>query len=264
MGESLAAAASQICETLRPQRALLLLQQGSSLKTLQHFMRKRDLQVDLLSEVEWWKAEQAQEGGEAEQNKSQLLAETMDSARGLDVEGADLVLMLGRVRSAAEYQHLAGRVGRCGRRGVAVVVSDAVNHRVVLGWRRTLGIDFADLSKSSDPGSLSVNLDATPSSELPASSLLWSDMPTMQADERQCGHAATDELEGLGHQQLEKAAHASHERLIGAPATSLHLQMPSQTTLLQHETEKEPIETTSADMSFLSVELPSLLLMQGA
>ncbi|KAL8453718.1 hypothetical protein Emag_001701 [Eimeria magna] len=218
--ESLAVAATQICEALRPQRALLLLQQGSSLKTLQHLMQKRDIQ-------------------------------------------ADLVLLLGRVRSAAEYQHLAGRVGRCGRRGVAVVVSDAANHRVVLGWRRTLGIEFAELSLSSAPGSLSVSPDST-APEPPASFLVWSDMPAMQADEPQCDQAATDELKGPGYKQLGKAAHASHEALIEVSATPLHLQTLSETTLLQHGTEKELVESTSADMSFSSLELPSLLLMQEA
>ncbi|KAL8432271.1 hypothetical protein ACSSS7_004731 [Eimeria intestinalis] len=221
--ESLAAAATQICQALKPRRALLLLQQGSSLRTLQHFMRKSGLH-------------------------------------------ADLVVLLGCVRSATEYQHLAGRVGRCGQRGVAVVVADAPNQRVVLGWRRTLGIEFAELSLSRLPGSLSMKPEAT-ASKPSASTPHCTDMPPGQAGERQSVDAVPDELEASRYQQLEAAAHASqethasHERPVGGSATPLHLQTPHDPTLLQRGPRNE-LGGTSADMSFSPMELPSLLLMQ--
>lgn len=43
--ETLAAAAAGICNTVQPRRALLLLQQGSSLRSLQLYMRQKGLKV---------------------------------------------------------------------------------------------------------------------------------------------------------------------------------------------------------------------------
>jgi len=86
-----------------------------------------------------------------------LLVTSAETARGLDFGGeCDCVLILGRAKSADEYQHVAGRTGRRGRDGgreggrevkegeggVAVSVISYVDIKKLTGYESMLGIKF--------------------------------------------------------------------------------------------------------------------------
>ncbi|KAL8433930.1 hypothetical protein Efla_001832 [Eimeria flavescens] len=248
--ESLAAAATEICEALRPRRALLLLQQGSSLRSLQQLMLARGRQVTLGSRrsvaTRWLSAAASETARDrlrllrlsAAAAREQLLAAEMDSARGVHVEGAELVLLLGRVRSAREYQHLAGRVGRCGRRGLCVTVSDAASQRVVLSWRRTLGIEFA--SMAAEGPSVQPLLPLRPAS------------PERKAVDRD-----TPDRRGPPGDPATKPPQSQVEMVGGSPAWEDAL-------VLQRAQPQEETEGQQAAAEEAAVALPSLLLMQRA
>ncbi|KAL1519299.1 hypothetical protein AB1Y20_022826 [Prymnesium parvum] len=70
-----------------------------------------------------------------------LLVTTEHSARGVDLKGVDVVVLLGVPRHLEAYVHLAGRTAREGRRGraVSVVTSDEEQLRLDT-FRRELGI----------------------------------------------------------------------------------------------------------------------------
>ncbi|PHJ19175.1 dead deah box helicase domain-containing protein, partial [Cystoisospora suis] len=71
-----------------------------------------------------------------------LLVTSMDTARGLHFDDIDVVFLVGRVESADEYQHLAGRTGRGGKPGIAICVSDADTQRLLRSWEKMLDISF--------------------------------------------------------------------------------------------------------------------------
>jgi len=82
-----------------------------------------------------------------------LLVTSVETARGLDFAGeCDCVLILGRAKSADEYQHVAGRTGRRGRDGgrevmegeggSAVSVISYVDIKKLTGYESMLGIKF--------------------------------------------------------------------------------------------------------------------------
>ncbi|CEL97128.1 unnamed protein product [Vitrella brassicaformis CCMP3155] len=74
-----------------------------------------------------------------------LLVASMDGARGLHFNQVDMVFVLGRPRTPDEYQHLAGRTGRQGAGGTAVIIGDSFEVRSLLAWRKMLGIDIRPL-----------------------------------------------------------------------------------------------------------------------
>ena len=82
-----------------------------------------------------------------------LLVTSVETARGLDFGGeCDCVLILGRAKSADEYQHVAGRTGRRvrdggrevmeGEGGSAVSVISYVDIKKLTGYESMLGIRF--------------------------------------------------------------------------------------------------------------------------
>lgn len=63
-------------------------------------------------------------GGERSDQPSPILVTSVETARGLDFGGAcDCVLILGRVKTPDDYQHVAGRTGR--RRTIALGTGSA-------------------------------------------------------------------------------------------------------------------------------------------
>jgi len=64
------------------------------------------------------------------------------AARGLDVEGATHVVMLDAPRDERAYVHRAGRTGRMGSKGSAVVIADGTEVRFLSRVAVRLGISF--------------------------------------------------------------------------------------------------------------------------
>ncbi|OEH80125.1 hypothetical protein cyc_03190 [Cyclospora cayetanensis] len=258
--EGLAIAASAVCNSLKHHRTLLLLQQGSSLRSLQIYMREQGLKVDLVQDTAWWK--KATGPQQAGRQCGQLLAASMNEARGLHVEEADLVLLLGRVQNPREYQHLAGRVGRCGRPGLAVAISDAATQRVLLGWQRPLGIAFESFSPSLFPQSHGRTISLPPRRSIGGLKITARTVREKAAKniERRKG---VQRLESPCHSQDEEAAckgQTEGDKLIPCPDT-LHqaLEAPLCGNDTQQEIWMPPHDEKGLD--FKALELPSLLLM---
>jgi superfamily II DNA/RNA helicase len=57
-------------------------------------------------------------------NSSQpyVIVVNMDTARGLDLPGVEMAVLVGTPRTHSDYQHIAGRVGRAGCQGTVVTV----------------------------------------------------------------------------------------------------------------------------------------------
>ncbi|PFH36380.1 DEAD/DEAH box helicase domain-containing protein [Besnoitia besnoiti] len=73
-----------------------------------------------------------------------LLLTSMTTARGLHFDDLDYVFLVGEIENAREYQHLAGRAGRQGRRGTVVSISDAAAQKSISSWANMLGVKFQD------------------------------------------------------------------------------------------------------------------------
>jgi len=67
-----------------------------------------------------------------------ILVASEDSARGLHLEGVDMVFVLSRPRSPDEYLHLAGRTGRQGASGIVVSIVPFGEAAAIRGWAKQL------------------------------------------------------------------------------------------------------------------------------
>ncbi len=71
-----------------------------------------------------------------------VLIATDVAARGLDVQGIDLVINFDMARSATDYVHRIGRTGRAGEQGVAISLIKANEWNLMSGIERYLGQQF--------------------------------------------------------------------------------------------------------------------------
>lgn len=71
-----------------------------------------------------------------------VLIATDVAARGLDIEGVDLVINFDMARSATDYVHRIGRTGRAGEQGLAVSLIKANEWNLMVGIERFLGQTF--------------------------------------------------------------------------------------------------------------------------
>lgn len=69
-----------------------------------------------------------------------------NEVRGLDPEGVDVVLSLGRPKTCDDYLHVAGRTGRAGKDGLCVTVAPHRDAKAVAAFASPLGLDFATLA----------------------------------------------------------------------------------------------------------------------
>jgi Helicase conserved C-terminal domain len=77
-----------------------------------------------------------------------LLVTGEDTVRGLDLDGLDVVLVVGRPNGVDEYTHIAGRTGRAGRSGVALSVVESA--APFLSWQTMLRCQFRVLTTPED------------------------------------------------------------------------------------------------------------------
>jgi DEAD/DEAH box helicase/Helicase conserved C-terminal domain len=77
-----------------------------------------------------------------------LLVTGEDTVRGLDLDGLDVVLVVGRPNGVDEYTHIAGRTGRAGRPGIALSVVESA--APFLSWETMLRCQFTVLATPDD------------------------------------------------------------------------------------------------------------------
>lgn len=80
------------------------------------------------------------------QGKSQILVATDVAARGLDIEGVDLVINVDIAHSGDEHLHRVGRTGRADREGRAISFVAAADWNLAKGIERYLGVKFEQVS----------------------------------------------------------------------------------------------------------------------
>lgn len=80
------------------------------------------------------------------QGKSQILVATDVAARGLDIEGVDLVINVDMAHSGDEHLHRVGRTGRADREGKAISFVAAADWNLAKGIERYLGIRFEQIN----------------------------------------------------------------------------------------------------------------------
>ena len=66
------------------------------------------------------------------------------SIRGLDLQGLDAVVVIGRPVSPDEYVHIAGRTGRVGKKGSVYNVLSGQDKAKLKSWEKMLSVKFAD------------------------------------------------------------------------------------------------------------------------
>lgn len=71
-----------------------------------------------------------------------------NEVRGLDPEGVDVVLSLGRPKTCDDYLHVAGRTGRAGKDGLCVTVAPHRDAKAVAAFASPLGLDFVTLAET--------------------------------------------------------------------------------------------------------------------
>ena len=77
-----------------------------------------------------------------------LLVTHEDNVRGLHLDGLDAVIVVGRPGSPDEYTHIAGRVGRAGRRGSVLNIVSFEQAAALASWTMMLGVDFLPVEES--------------------------------------------------------------------------------------------------------------------
>ena len=82
------------------------------------------------------------------ENEGYLLITHEDNVRGLHLDGLDAVIVVGRPGSPDEYTHIAGRVGRAGRRGSVLNIVSFEQAAALASWTMMLGVDFLPVEES--------------------------------------------------------------------------------------------------------------------
>lgn len=80
------------------------------------------------------------------QGKSEILVATDVAARGLDIEGVDLVINVDIAHSGDEHLHRVGRTGRADREGRAVSFVSADDWNLTKGIERYLNVKFEQIT----------------------------------------------------------------------------------------------------------------------
>ena len=78
----------------------------------------------------------------------EIVVGTDQTVRGLDFEFLEVVYLMEVPSKAVDYLHLAGRVGRAGKKGEAVVLVEGEGERELMRmqrWYRRLQVDGAEL-----------------------------------------------------------------------------------------------------------------------
>jgi hypothetical protein len=82
------------------------------------------------------------------EDEGYLLVTHEDNVRGLHLDGLDAVIVVGRPGSPDEYTHIAGRVGRAGRRGSVLNIVSFEQAAALASWTMMLGVDFLPVEES--------------------------------------------------------------------------------------------------------------------
>ena len=105
--------------------ALAFIHRGAPITEFVHALNMRGLKAAALYNTLGNSAQYLQFTDDFRQGRIQIAVGTEETVRGLDFSWLDTVFILETPRSAAEYLHLCGRVGRAGRQGKAVVFVDS-------------------------------------------------------------------------------------------------------------------------------------------
>lgn len=76
------------------------------------------------------------------EGRIRILLATDLAARGLDIEGVELVINFDMPRSGDDYNHRIGRTGRAGAEGLAITLIDAQEWNLMASVERYLGVHF--------------------------------------------------------------------------------------------------------------------------
>ena len=87
-------------------------------------------------------------GMKGDNDEGYLLVTHEDNVRGLHLDGLDAVIVVGRPGSPDEYTHIAGRVGRAGRRGSVLNIVSFEQAAALASWTMMLGVDFLPVKES--------------------------------------------------------------------------------------------------------------------
>lgn len=77
-------------------------------------------------------------------NKTDILVATDMAARGLHVDGIDLVLNVTPVEEADIYLHRSGRCGRNGKNGISLSIVTENEVKYIKGYRKALGVNIVE------------------------------------------------------------------------------------------------------------------------
>eukprot|EP00731_Ephydatia_muelleri_P021485 Em0014g76a len=105
--------------------ALAFIHRGAPITEFVHALKVRGLSAAALYDTLGNTVQYPQFTEDFRQGRVQIAVGTEETVRGLDFSWLDTVFILETPRSAAEYLHLCGRVGRAGKRGRAVVFVDS-------------------------------------------------------------------------------------------------------------------------------------------
>jgi hypothetical protein len=85
------------------------------------------------------------------ENEGYLLVTHEDNVRGLHLDGLDAVVIIGRPGSLDEYTHIAGCVGRAGRRGCVLNIVSFEQAAELASWTIMLSVDLYPWKRVSLP-----------------------------------------------------------------------------------------------------------------
>lgn len=108
---------------------------------LARFLQQQEVQAGVLhSEVD--QNARKQTVNRLREGRIRVLLATDLAARGLDIEGVELVINFDMPRSGDDYKHRIGRTGRAGNEGLAITLIDALEWNLMASVERYLGLRF--------------------------------------------------------------------------------------------------------------------------
>ena len=140
-----------------PERCLLMLPQGSSVKSMCKRLGQKGRTALALFEQMGFRSGSdgdAASVGNLVQSYERLRGDgkrgagptiivgRQDVVRGLHLDNMDLVCLLGVPSSVDDYFHIAGRTGRCGRAGRVITVAQTQASKRLLSWQKMMGVAF--------------------------------------------------------------------------------------------------------------------------
>ncbi|MFT4615681.1 MAG: ATP-dependent RNA helicase SrmB [Bacteroidia bacterium] len=123
------------------QRALVFANKRSTAQRLAGFIAYKGLRAAALH-GELTTEERKKVVNQIQDNKIDILCASDVAARGLDVEGIDLVINYDMPHNGKDYLHRTGRTGRAGAKGLAITLVAAMEWNLMISIQRFLNTEF--------------------------------------------------------------------------------------------------------------------------